>query len=47
MKTTFAGALNRALREEMERDPSVLLIGLDIARLGGIFGDYHTGMGRA
>jgi pyruvate dehydrogenase E1 component beta subunit len=37
-KTTFAGALNRALREEMERDPSVLLIGLDIGRLGGIFG---------
>lgn len=38
MKTTFAGALNRALREEMDRDSSVLLIGLDIARLGGIFG---------
>jgi pyruvate dehydrogenase E1 component beta subunit len=38
MKTTFAGALNRALREEMERDPSVLMIGLDIARMGGIFG---------
>jgi len=38
MKTTFADALNRALREEMERDESVLLIGLDIARQGGIFG---------
>jgi pyruvate dehydrogenase E1 component beta subunit len=38
MKTTFADALNRALREEMERDASVLLIGLDIGRLGGIFG---------
>jgi pyruvate dehydrogenase E1 component beta subunit len=38
MQTTFAGALNRALREEMERDPTVLMIGLDIARLGGIFG---------
>jgi pyruvate dehydrogenase E1 component beta subunit len=38
MKTTFAEALNRALREEMERDGSVLLIGLDIAALGGIFG---------
>jgi pyruvate dehydrogenase E1 component beta subunit len=38
MKTTFANALNRALREEMERDASVLLIGLDIGRLGGIFG---------
>jgi pyruvate dehydrogenase E1 component beta subunit len=38
MKMTFASALNRALREEMERDDSVLLIGLDIGRLGGIFG---------
>lgn len=38
MEMTFANALNRALREEMERDPSVLLIGLDIAVLGGIFG---------
>ena len=38
MKTTFAGALNRALREEMERDATVVLIGLDIGPLGGIFG---------
>jgi pyruvate/2-oxoglutarate/acetoin dehydrogenase E1 component len=38
VKTTFASALNRALREEMERDESVVLIGLDIGRLGGIFG---------
>jgi pyruvate/2-oxoglutarate/acetoin dehydrogenase E1 component len=36
--TTFADALRRALVEEMERDPSVLVIGLDIARQGGIFG---------
>ena len=38
METTFANALNRALHEEMERDESVLLIGLDIGRQGGIFG---------
>jgi pyruvate dehydrogenase E1 component beta subunit len=38
MKATFAGALNRALREEMERDATVVLIGLDIGPLGGIFG---------
>lgn len=38
METTFADALNRALREEMERDESVLLVGLDIGALGGIFG---------
>ena len=38
MKLTIAGALNRALHEEMERDPAVMQLGLDIAALGGLFG---------
>jgi pyruvate/2-oxoglutarate/acetoin dehydrogenase E1 component len=34
---TMAAALNEALREEMERDPAVFVIGEDIARHGGLF----------
>ena len=34
---TIAEALNEALREEMERDPGVFVIGEDIAALGGLF----------
>lgn len=34
---TLAEALNEALREEMERDESVFVIGEDIARHGGLF----------
>ncbi len=34
---TIAQALNEALREEMERDPGVFVIGEDIAALGGLF----------
>lgn len=33
----FADALNRALREEMERNPKVILLGEDIGRGGGVF----------
>ena len=33
----YAEALNAALREEMERDPSVFLFGEDIGRYGGVF----------
>jgi 2-oxoisovalerate dehydrogenase E1 component beta subunit len=36
--TSYLRAINRALHEEMERDDSVVLLGLDIARQGGIFG---------
>ncbi len=36
-KTTFIEAINQALREEMERDESVFLIGEDIAVYGGVF----------
>ncbi|MBL8671555.1 MAG: dehydrogenase E1 component subunit alpha/beta [Alphaproteobacteria bacterium] len=34
---TFAAALNEALDQEMQRDPSVILIGEDVAETGGIF----------
>ena len=34
---TMADALNEAIREEMERDPLVFVIGEDIARHGGLF----------
>src|SRR5262249_34020163 len=34
---TMAEALNEALHEEMAADPSVLVIGEDIAELGGLF----------
>lgn len=37
-KTRYVQAINRALREEMERDGTVVLIGLDIGRQGGLFG---------
>ena len=33
----MAEALNEALREEMERDPTVFVVGEDIAQLGGLF----------
>ena len=34
---TYAEALRQAMREEMQRDPSVFLLGEDIAQYGGIF----------
>lgn len=34
---TYAGALNAALREEMQRDPNVVLLGEDVAGHGGVF----------
>src|SRR6202163_3226117 len=30
-------AINNALGEEMERDPRVMLLGLDVGKLGGVF----------
>jgi pyruvate/2-oxoglutarate/acetoin dehydrogenase E1 component len=35
---TFVESLRMTLKEEMERDPSLMLIGEDIGRYGGIFG---------
>jgi pyruvate dehydrogenase E1 component beta subunit len=34
---TFVAGLNQALRHELEHDPSLLLLGEDIAQLGGLF----------
>lgn len=34
---TYVQALNEALREEMRRDPSIILLGEDIAEFGGAF----------
>src|SRR6266852_7266805 len=30
-------AINSALTEEMERDPRVMVLGLDVGKLGGVF----------
>ena len=35
---TYAQALNQALREEMRREPGIVLLGEDIGRYGGVFG---------
>src|SRR5690348_7257166 len=35
--TTYVDAINSALNEEMERDPSVFIIGEDVGRMGGAF----------
>src|ERR1700716_347704 len=34
---TIVEAINNALAEEMERDPRVMLLGLDVGKLGGVF----------
>jgi len=36
--TSYLRAINRALREEMERDASVIVVGLDVGPQGGVFG---------
>src|SRR5207248_3348780 len=35
---TYAQALNRALAEEMRRDPRVWIMGQDVGVMGGVFG---------
>ncbi len=37
MELTYLKAINQALREEMKRDPSVILLGEDIGAYGGAF----------
>ena len=34
---TIVEAINNALAEEMESDPRVMLLGLDVGKLGGVF----------
>jgi pyruvate dehydrogenase E1 component beta subunit len=36
-KLTMVEAINLALRQEMERDPSVLIVGEDVGKNGGVF----------
>jgi 2-oxoisovalerate dehydrogenase E1 component len=40
---SFAGALNEALTQEMERDDRILIFGEDVAEAGGVFG-VSTGL---
>ncbi len=35
---TYSEAINEALREEMQRDPGVFILGEDVATMGGVFG---------
>ncbi len=35
---TYAQAVNAALREEMRRNPAIILMGMDIGKYGGVFG---------
>ncbi len=37
-KLSYAKAINEALHQEMERDPSVFVLGEDVAKMGGDFG---------
>jgi acetoin:2,6-dichlorophenolindophenol oxidoreductase subunit beta len=37
-KLSYAKAINEALHQEMEHDPSVFILGEDVARMGGDFG---------
>ncbi|MBI9104197.1 MAG: alpha-ketoacid dehydrogenase subunit beta [Spirochaetales bacterium] len=37
-KLSFSKAINEALHQEMERDPSVFILGEDVAKMGGDFG---------
>jgi pyruvate dehydrogenase E1 component beta subunit len=34
---TFAQAINEAMHEEMQRDPSIIVIGEDVGRAGGVY----------
>ncbi|MDN6331106.1 MAG: alpha-ketoacid dehydrogenase subunit beta, partial [Micrococcaceae bacterium] len=36
-KLTFGKALNAGMRQSMEADPKVVLMGEDIGKLGGVF----------
>lgn len=45
IEMTFADAICRALKEEMERDPTIFTYGEDIAKQGGIFGQYKGLLG--
>ena len=37
-RKTYLQALNDAMRQEMERDPNVFILGEDVGKFGGCFG---------
>ena len=45
IEMTYADAICRALKEEMERDPTIFTYGEDLAKQGGIFGQYKGLLG--
>jgi acetoin:2,6-dichlorophenolindophenol oxidoreductase subunit beta len=45
IEMTYADAICRALKEEMERDSTIFTYGEDIAKQGGIFGQYKGLLG--
>jgi pyruvate/2-oxoglutarate/acetoin dehydrogenase E1 component len=45
MEMTFSDAICRALKEEMAKDPTIFTYGEDIAKQGGIFGQYKGLLG--
>jgi pyruvate dehydrogenase E1 component beta subunit len=45
VEMTFANAICRALEEEMGKDPTIFTYGEDIAKQGGIFGQYKGLLG--
>ncbi|RTI36060.1 alpha-ketoacid dehydrogenase subunit beta, partial [Thermus scotoductus] len=40
-EVSFAEATREAMEEEMARDPGVFLMGEDIAKQGGVFGQFR------
>lgn len=36
--TSYSGAIRRTIHQEMERDPRVVVLGIDVGRGGGVFG---------
>jgi acetoin:2,6-dichlorophenolindophenol oxidoreductase subunit beta len=45
IEMTYADAICRALKEEMAKDPTIFTYGEDIAKQGGIFGQYKGLLG--
>lgn len=45
IEMTFSDAICRALKEEMAKDPTIFTYGEDIAKQGGIFGQYKGLLG--
>ncbi|MCL4507789.1 MAG: alpha-ketoacid dehydrogenase subunit beta, partial [Chloroflexi bacterium] len=35
---TYAQAINEGIREEMRRDPRLMVMGEDVGKFGGVFG---------